>query len=84
MDKEIHCQCGKLLAKVDKNGNIKVWCKSCKKEVPLEGVIYENKKDWEFQRISPKREITKEDLESLCIQVIDDNGKAVIIYPKFE
>ena len=34
--KELKCTCGKLLAKIDENGNIKVWCKSCKKEVPLQ------------------------------------------------
>lgn len=38
MEKEIHCECGKLLAKIDNDGKIKVWCKSCKKEVPLEVV----------------------------------------------
>lgn len=36
MGKELKCTCGKLLAKIDENGNIKVWCKSCKKEVPLQ------------------------------------------------
>lgn len=33
--KEIHCNCGKLLAKIDNDGIIYVWCKSCKKEVPI-------------------------------------------------
>lgn len=37
MDKEIRCTCGKLLAKIGKDGKIKVWCKSCKKEVPVIG-----------------------------------------------
>lgn len=35
MDKKIHCDCGKLLAKIHEDGTIWVWCKSCKKEVPL-------------------------------------------------
>lgn len=35
-EKEIRCSCNKLLAKITKDGIIKVWCKSCKKEVPLE------------------------------------------------
>ncbi len=35
MDKKIHCECGKLLAKIHEDGTIWVWCKSCKKEVPL-------------------------------------------------
>ena len=34
--KEIHCDCGKLLAKICEDGTIRVWCKSCKKEVKLE------------------------------------------------
>lgn len=34
-EKEIRCSCNKLLAKITKDGIIKVWCKSCKKEVPL-------------------------------------------------
>ena len=33
--KEIHCECGKLLAKIHDDGTIWVWCKTCKKEVPL-------------------------------------------------
>lgn len=36
MEKQIKCNCGKLLAKIDENGKIKVFCKKCKKEVPLE------------------------------------------------
>ncbi len=31
---DVQCDCGKLLAKV-KDGKIYVWCKNCKKEVPL-------------------------------------------------
>ncbi len=31
---DVHCDCGKLLAKI-KDGKIYVWCKNCKKEVPL-------------------------------------------------
>lgn len=34
-EKEIHCTCGKLLAKIGPDGKIKVWCKACRKEVPL-------------------------------------------------
>ena len=34
--KEIHCHCGKLLAKQREDGKIVVWCKSCHKEVELE------------------------------------------------
>lgn len=34
--KEIHCDCGKLLCRVDEDGIIWVWCKKCKKEVKLE------------------------------------------------
>ena len=41
MPKEIHCACGKLLAKVKKDGTIWVWCKGCKKEVKLEVESYE-------------------------------------------
>lgn len=36
MEKQIKCNCGKLLAKIDENRQIKVFCKKCKKEVPLE------------------------------------------------
>lgn len=36
MEKQIKCNCGKLLAKIDENGQIKVFCKKCKKEVALE------------------------------------------------
>lgn len=39
--KEIHCQCGKLLAKQREDGKIVVWCKSCRKEVELEVEPYE-------------------------------------------
>ena len=35
MDKEIRCECGKLIARISEDGTIKVWCKSCKKEVPV-------------------------------------------------
>lgn len=42
-EREIHCSCGKLLAKITKDGIIKVWCKSCKKEVELEVEPYEPK-----------------------------------------
>lgn len=35
-EKEIHCKCGKLLAKIREDGKIVVWCKSCRKEVVLE------------------------------------------------
>ena len=31
----INCNCGKLLAKV-KNGKLYLYCKSCKKEIPIE------------------------------------------------
>lgn len=44
-DKEIHCSCGKLLAKVTESGKIMVWCKSCHKEVELEVEPYEPKND---------------------------------------
>lgn len=33
MGNEIHCHCGKLLAKIDKDGTILLWCKKCKKEI---------------------------------------------------
>lgn len=33
--KEIHCDCGKLLAKIHKDGTIWIWCKKCKKEVQI-------------------------------------------------
>ena len=39
--KEIHCHCGKLLAKQREDGKIVVWCKSCHKEVELEVEPYE-------------------------------------------
>ena len=35
-EKEIHCSCGKLLAKRHSDGKIYVWCKECRKEVVLE------------------------------------------------
>lgn len=35
-EKEIHCSCGKLLAKRHSDGKIYVWCKECRKEVELE------------------------------------------------
>lgn len=41
--KEIHCHCGKLLAKKREDGKIVVWCKSCHKEVELEVEPYEPK-----------------------------------------
>lgn len=41
MDKKIHCDCGKLLAKIHEDGTIWVWCKSCHKEVELEVEPYE-------------------------------------------
>ena len=31
---DIHCDCGKLIAKV-KDGKVFVWCKNCKREVEL-------------------------------------------------
>ena len=34
-EKDIRCECGKLLAKVRSDGKIMVWCKHCKKEVEL-------------------------------------------------
>lgn len=39
--KEIHCSCGKLLARRTKSCKIMVWCKSCHKEVELEVEPYE-------------------------------------------
>lgn len=36
IEKEIHCSCGKLLAKRHSDGKIYVWCKECRKEVELE------------------------------------------------
>lgn len=41
MTHEIHCDCGKLLAKQQEDGTILVWCKSCRKEVKLEVEPYE-------------------------------------------
>lgn len=41
LQKEIHCHCGKLLAKQREDGKIVVWCKSCRKEVVLEVEPYE-------------------------------------------
>lgn len=41
MEKEIHCKCGKLLAKRNSDGKIYVWCKECRKEVELEVEPYE-------------------------------------------
>lgn len=41
MEKEIHCSCGKLLAKRHSDGKIYVWCKECRKEVELEVEPYE-------------------------------------------
>lgn len=32
--KPIKCDCGKLLARV-RDGKVYVWCKVCKKEIPL-------------------------------------------------
>ena len=40
-EKEIHCSCGKLLAKRHSDGKIYVWCKECRKEVELEVEPYE-------------------------------------------
>lgn len=34
-EKDIRCECGKLLAKVRSDGKIMVWCKQCKKEVEM-------------------------------------------------
>lgn len=42
-EKEIHCSCGKLLAKRHSDGKIYVWCKECRKEVELEVEPYEPK-----------------------------------------
>lgn len=39
--KEIHCNCGKLLLKITPSGKIRVWCKSCHKEIELEVEPYE-------------------------------------------
>lgn len=33
--KEIHCDCGKMVAKICEDGTIRVWCKKCKKEVQI-------------------------------------------------
>lgn len=35
-EKDIRCECGKLLAKVRDDGKIMAWCKYCKKEVELD------------------------------------------------
>lgn len=40
-EEEIHCHCGKLLARQTKSGKILVWCKSCRKEVELGVEPYE-------------------------------------------
>ena len=45
LPKEIRCSCGKLLAKITKDGIIKVWCKLCHKEVELEVEPYEPSKN---------------------------------------
>lgn len=45
MDKKIHCNCGKLLAKISEDGIIKVWCKKCHKEIEVEVQRYEGKED---------------------------------------
>ena len=42
-EKDIRCECGKLLAKVRSDGKIMVWCKQCKKEVELEVEPHEPK-----------------------------------------
>lgn len=34
MNQPINCTCGKLVGRV-KDGKVYVWCKSCKKEVPI-------------------------------------------------
>lgn len=34
-NKEIKCDCGKLLAKEHADGKIYVWCKKCRKEIEL-------------------------------------------------
>lgn len=34
-EKEIKCDCGKLLAKQHADGRIYVWCKKCRKEIEL-------------------------------------------------
>lgn len=39
---EIKCKCGKLLAKYD-NGIIYLYCKSCKKEIPIKIINKEPK-----------------------------------------
>lgn len=40
-EKEIKCDCGKLLAKQHADGKIYVWCKKCRKEIELEVKPYE-------------------------------------------
>lgn len=40
-EKEIKCDCGKLLAKQHADGKIYIWCKKCRKEVELEVELYE-------------------------------------------
>lgn len=36
MKKNIKCdECCKIIAKIDEQGNVFLWCKSCKKEIPV-------------------------------------------------
>lgn len=42
--KEIHCNCGKLLLKITPSGKIRVWCKSCRKEIDVEVEPHEPEK----------------------------------------
>lgn len=32
----VYCACGKILAKLDTNGNLQLYCKKCKKEIKFE------------------------------------------------
>lgn len=50
--KEIHCECGKLIAKQREDGTIVLWCKSCRKEVPLEiDLSFKNAKSIKIPKI---------------------------------
>lgn len=56
-EKEIKCDCGKLLAKQHADGKIYVWCKKCRKEVEIK----ENQK-W----ISVSERLPRKDEVVLC------------------
>lgn len=75
-EKEIRCNCGKMLAKIHKDGTIWVWCKSCRREVPLENlrsvVLIEKEKisGGEAWRVVPRASLTEEEHKAILSQLV--------------